>query len=117
MGDARADGFEDRLDAVEGVFGASDHDAESAFSCAFAASGDGGVEEGDVPFGEGLAEALGLGGADGAEVDDGGAGAKGFGEAIFAEEDGFDVGGVADADEDSVGGLGEGLQGGGDGEA
>ena len=111
MGDAGSDGFEDGPDALEGVLGAADHDAEGSLGGAFAASGDRGVEEGDVLLGQELAEALGFSGADGAEVDDGGSAVKRLRQAVVAEENGFDVGGVADAHEDEVAGLGEGLEG------
>src|SRR5439155_3009983 len=110
VSNAGSDGVEDGFDALEVVFGAADHDAEGALGRAFAASGDGGVEEGDVLLGEGMGEVFGFGGADGAEIDDGGSAAEGFGEAGFAEEDGFDVGGVADTDEDGIAGFGEGLE-------
>ena len=93
VGNGLAHGFEDAVGAFDLVFVAADHDAEGTVGGAFAAAADGGVEHFDA-FGVELGgDVDGCLGADGAAVDDQPA-IFGPGEdAIFAEDNGLDIGG------------------------
>ena len=68
-------------------------------------------------FGEEAADASGDGGGDGAHVDDDGVVLDAVNDAVIAEDDFFDVGGVGDHDDDYGGLLGDFPGGVGDGGA